>query len=202
MVQAAGVSTPFLLMRTGEAEYRSTSGLCSHVQCPVGYVASRQIIECPCHGAQFSLEGHVLRKPATSGLTPFFVRVDPDTGQLYIDSRGTDMPALVDGNIEFTVDDLGTVSEPDDFFCFTPINMDRPIIIVRFDAARIFAADATCTFAPCVIGYSVDRQCWECPCHGCEFNFDGSVKKGPATVALRPLPVDFDGTTVRITVPA
>lgn len=44
-----------------------------------------------------------------------------------------------------------------------------------------------CTHAQCTLHYGEDAQKFFCPCHGGEFNADGSVAKAPPTLPLRKL---------------
>jgi glycine/D-amino acid oxidase-like deaminating enzyme/nitrite reductase/ring-hydroxylating ferredoxin subunit len=43
---------------------------------------------------------------------------------------------------------------------------------------------ATCTHAGCVVHWNPLETCWDCPCHGSQFEPDGSVLNGPA---IKPL---------------
>ena len=42
----------------------AVSAVCTHQGCIVGWNASRQSWECPCHGSRFSAEGAMLSGPA------------------------------------------------------------------------------------------------------------------------------------------
>ena len=39
---------------------------CPHLGCDVGFDASSDIFQCPCHGSEFQLDGNVLRGPAAA----------------------------------------------------------------------------------------------------------------------------------------
>jgi cytochrome b6-f complex iron-sulfur subunit len=44
---------------------------CTHQKCTVDYFPERDVIFCPCHGAQFSVTGAVLAGPAPHPLERF-----------------------------------------------------------------------------------------------------------------------------------
>jgi len=44
------------------------SAKCDHKGCLVNWKPDQKIFECPCHEAQFAIDGKVLKKPATSDL--------------------------------------------------------------------------------------------------------------------------------------
>ncbi|MBJ6760050.1 Rieske 2Fe-2S domain-containing protein [Myxococcaceae bacterium JPH2] len=44
---------------------------CTHGACLVAWDAEAAVLECPCHGSRFGLDGHVLRGPATRPLATF-----------------------------------------------------------------------------------------------------------------------------------
>ena len=43
-----------------------------------------------------------------------------------------------------------------------------------------------CTYGPCVVGFNSFERCWDCGCHGCQYDLDGAVMAGPATRPLEP----------------
>src|SRR5262245_30150829 len=58
---------------------------CTHLKCTVDYLPERQVIFCPCHGAQFSTTGAVLAGPAPRPLDHFTIMVQD--GQIVLDTR-------------------------------------------------------------------------------------------------------------------
>jgi Rieske Fe-S protein len=48
----------------------------------------------------------------------------------------------------------------------------------------ITALDDRCTHLGCRQKWNPQRQLFECPCHGSEFDIEGNVKRGPATRSL------------------
>jgi cytochrome b6-f complex iron-sulfur subunit len=57
---------------------------CTHLKCTVDYLPERQVIFCPCHGAQYSTTGAVLAGPAPRSLDRFAIRVQD--GQIVVDT--------------------------------------------------------------------------------------------------------------------
>lgn len=62
-----------------------------------------------------------------------------------------------------------------------------PVLMLRDPGTdAVVALNPTCTHKGCTVEFSADSGTLVCPCHGAEFNLDGSVAKGPAE---DPLPV-------------
>lgn len=53
-----------IVARTGVSEIVACSAICTHRGCKISYVHEEKHFQCPCHGAQFGLDGAVLRGPA------------------------------------------------------------------------------------------------------------------------------------------
>jgi Rieske Fe-S protein len=72
-----------------------------------------------------------------------------------------------------------------------------PRIVVTQPAKGTFKAfTAVCTHQACTVGMVKDNVI-SCPCHGSAYSAtDGSVKNGPATRALRAIPITVDGGQV------
>jgi len=51
-----------------EGRLEEVSAVCSHMGCIVGYSASEQKWDCPCHGSQYQVDGEVVYGPAFHGL--------------------------------------------------------------------------------------------------------------------------------------
>jgi cytochrome b6-f complex iron-sulfur subunit len=75
------------------------------------------------------------------------------------------------------------IGTPDDYPPGTRISLDtRRICIVR-DGNRLAAISITCTHLGCIV--AVADTGFSCPCHGSQYDQDGSVTGGPAP---QPLP--------------
>lgn len=53
-----------LLVRDSASTVRALNPVCTHRHCIVAYHAAEHIIQCPCHGSKFGLDGAVLHGPA------------------------------------------------------------------------------------------------------------------------------------------
>jgi cytochrome b6-f complex iron-sulfur subunit len=195
-------ASAILFMRVTETEYRATGGICTHKLCPVSYIAKENVIECPCHGARFSIDGKVMRAPATAPLNAYIVRTDPVTKQQVIDTRGTQMPARgADGRVRFERDFFPDLDEVESFFAFTPIGALEPLLILRFNETTYYAYAAYSTASHTILDYDpeVDRLIDTSAQMAVEYNIDGSVHVGPAgTAPLRILPLSLQGTEIVI----
>ena len=71
---------PICLYRTGTDKYAASLLQCTHMGCELNVGGG--IYTCPCHGAEFSVEGEVLEGPAEENLRTFKVEVDNE--KIYI----------------------------------------------------------------------------------------------------------------------
>lgn len=58
---SAGSVQGFVLNRSGK--YRAISRICTHMGCKLKFEQADQALQCPCHGAEFDLQGHMLIGP-------------------------------------------------------------------------------------------------------------------------------------------
>ena len=65
-----------LFVRTGDAEVKAVSSVCTHQKCQVAYNAKTRQIDCSCHGSRFTVDGKVLNGPATKDLLNFNARLN------------------------------------------------------------------------------------------------------------------------------
>lgn len=82
VISASGES--ILLVRSSPTSVLAISNICTHAGCVVGYDRTNRVLNCPCHGSQFSLTGAVLRGPALQPLQRFTTQLDEATNQLTI----------------------------------------------------------------------------------------------------------------------
>lgn len=61
------------------------------------------------------------------------------------------------------------------------------------DDDQALALDDKCTHLGCKHRWNADRRLFECPCHGSEFDTEGTVLKGPATRNLTVSLIKPDG---------
>lgn len=58
------------------------------------------------------------------------------------------------------------------------------IAAFRRDDGTVIERSAVCTHVGCIVHWNGLEKCWDCPCHGSQFQPDGEVITGPA---IRPL---------------
>lgn len=56
--------------------------------------------------------------------------------------------------------------------------------IYRAEDGSVVERSAVCTHVGCIVHWNSFEKCWDCPCHGSQFQPDGTVLNGPA---VRPL---------------
>jgi len=71
-------STPALLVRVSETEWKAYSGVCTHLNCTVQFKDAAHQIWCACHNGLYDLNGKVLSGPPPRPLEEFTVRVRGD----------------------------------------------------------------------------------------------------------------------------
>lgn len=59
----------------------------------------------------------------------------------------------------------------------------------RDPAGQLHACSATCTHAGCIVHWNSFETCWDCPCHGSQFDINGQVLQGPAVHPLHKVDV-------------
>ncbi|GJG86015.1 hypothetical protein tb265_11960 [Gemmatimonadetes bacterium T265] len=64
------------LRRTGAAEFSAFAVECTHLGCPVRWVAGAKLFMCPCHGGVYYEDGAVAAGPPPRALTRYPVRVE------------------------------------------------------------------------------------------------------------------------------
>jgi cytochrome b6-f complex iron-sulfur subunit len=68
----------------GPAGFTALSAICTHLGCITQWNQGLNLIACPCHGSQFTMDGTVQHGPAPGPLQHFSIRLMPD-GNLMVD---------------------------------------------------------------------------------------------------------------------
>jgi Rieske Fe-S protein len=202
LVTIASVPTPVLLIRHGESAYAAVSGICTHLACPLGYVADKQIVQCPCHGSQFQLDGTVTHLPATKPILAYPTTLDAATGNVIINIRGGDprLSPVVSGAIKLDLNLVTELTAVGASLTYQPQGLAAPIIIVRVTDTGFAVLDDTCTYQPCLLAFDATANALNCPCHGDSFDLVGEVLTGPATTPLATYISALDGTLEFLTI--
>jgi cytochrome b6-f complex iron-sulfur subunit len=69
------------------------------------------------------------------------------------------------------------------------------IIVARTKTGDFLALAKACTHQGTTVDYVADTNIFNCSNHGSQFNADGTVKKDPATAALKSYKTSFDSKT-------
>ena len=78
---------------------------------------------------------------------------------------------------------------------------DRPALVIRLANGDFRAFVALCSHLQCVVGYSIEHNRIECPCHRGIYAVDGKVVSGPPPKPLSELRVETrDGVVVVVEV--
>jgi hypothetical protein len=56
--------------------------------------------------------------------------------------------------------------------------------VYRAEDGSITELSAACTHVGCIVHWNSFEKCWDCPCHGSQFQPDGTVLNGPAITPL------------------
>jgi cytochrome b6-f complex iron-sulfur subunit len=70
--------TPVIVINRKGSGFIALSRICTHLGCLVGYDKFNSKLVCPCHAAEFDLEGNVLSGPATKPLTRYPLKITSD----------------------------------------------------------------------------------------------------------------------------
>ena len=73
---------------------------------------------------------------------------------------------------------------------------ERPVIVLRTADGHVRAFSAICTHLQCIVGYSVERNQIECPCHQGVYSVDGQNISGPPRRKLEELIVTINEGSV------
>lgn len=62
---------PLVIINRRGSGFIALSRVCTHLGCLVGYDSFNNKLVCPCHAAEFDLEGNTISGPATKNLTRY-----------------------------------------------------------------------------------------------------------------------------------
>ncbi len=197
-MQSSGYDQPVLVMHLADSSYQAVSAICTHLGCTVSFRDDKQIVECPCHGGRYGVDGQVLRAPPLLPLVSYSVAHDPTSDKVTIDSRTKFYAGVVNGTITLTPSGIGLISFTGGQLTYYPAGFGGALTVLAVADNTYATLAGSCTFGDCLLTF--DGTQLNCPCHGCAFALDGSVKNGPASVALQSYANSFDGTSLLISV--
>ena len=82
LVEPKGSDDKIIVVHAQDGSLHAVSAICTHMGCAVLYDEKLGYLRCPCHGAQYGLDGHNLKGPAKRPLKQYEVR--NDNGQVVI----------------------------------------------------------------------------------------------------------------------
>ena len=65
----------------------------------------------------------------------------------------------------------------------------KKVAAYRDENGRLHARSAVCTHLGCHLHWNSFERCWDCPCHGSQFDIDGAVLNGPAIFPLEEVKI-------------
>jgi len=63
-----GSTDTIMVVRISDTQVIALSAICTHAGCSMDYESSQHLLNCPCHGSQFSTDGRVVNGPANRPL--------------------------------------------------------------------------------------------------------------------------------------
>jgi cytochrome b6-f complex iron-sulfur subunit len=67
---------PVLVVGTSKENLVAVNPTCSHKGCTVGWKAEAKKFVCPCHGAEYGIDGTVQKEPATKPLKTYAAKIE------------------------------------------------------------------------------------------------------------------------------
>jgi cytochrome b6-f complex iron-sulfur subunit len=112
-------------------------------------------------------------------------------------ARIVSAPAGPGGAISLRIADEPELAAPGGAIKLKAPGIDDTILLWR-TATGFSATSIICTHLGCEVEVAEGGQYLACPCHGSQFNDDGTVRHGPAARPLRGYRVDADATTLTV----
>jgi cytochrome b6-f complex iron-sulfur subunit len=117
----------------------------------------------------------------------------PSSGGSTTVSGLTGNNSIAKGTIDFSVDI--TDKNFSDLSTNGKAIVSGDVIVARTKTGEFLALAKACTHQGTTVDYVADTNIFNCSNHGSQFNADGSVKKDPATAALKSYKTSFDTKT-------
>ncbi|ASC71491.1 Cytochrome b6-f complex iron-sulfur subunit [Halomicronema hongdechloris C2206] len=98
---------------------------------------------------------------------------------------------------------VGTVAGLDEAGFLSDKNfLGSQVVVVRdpADATAVLGVNSLCTHQGCYVEWDDGTEGFACPCHGSQFNPDGSVRQGPAAEPLDAFEAKIEGELVLVKV--
>lgn len=96
-----------------------------------------------------------------------------------------------DGRVHLSIRNYPQLSAPGGHLRVQPNGIPSSVLVMRLEDGDYAALSSICTHLECVVNVEGPRIV--CPCHGSEFDRDGSLLEGPAERPLTRYPTMIEG---------
>jgi cytochrome b6-f complex iron-sulfur subunit len=109
-------------------------------------------------------------------------------------------PPVAGGTIHLKIADQPELATVGGAIKLKPAGVDDTILLWRSGESSFEATSIICTHMGCEVEVAEGGKSLACPCHGSQYDADGTVKHGPAGRALKKYPVDVSADHSELTV--
>jgi Rieske Fe-S protein len=109
-------------------------------------------------------------------------------------------PAVAGGALHLRIADQPELATVGGAIKLKPAGLGDTILLWRTGASTFSATSIACTHMGCEVEVAEGGQSLACPCHGSQYNADGTVRHGPAGRALRQYVVELSPDNAELTV--
>ena len=161
---------------------------CPHASCALTWVAEDREVECPCHGSRFASDGLVLHPPAVTniGVYPVETLADDSIVVHFFPADGTYPAPDAARKLTLRLSDYPALAQAGGAVFGFVEGPPGPLLVVRVSDGQIAAMNARCTHQACIVRANADSRL-HCPCHGSEYQLDGTLLAPPIGPATFPL---------------
>lgn len=109
-------------------------------------------------------------------------------------------PAVAGGAVQIKVADQPELSNVGGAIKLKPAGVNDTILVWRSGPSTFDATSIVCTHMGCEVEVAEGGKSLACPCHGSQYNADGTVRHGPAERSLKHYAVDVSADGADVTV--
>src|SRR2546421_6999785 len=106
----SGRRVSLLVANTSSQGLRAYDAYCPHAGCELAWVDRQDSPVCPCHLSSFSVDGVPSNPPARVPVESHSAKLSPDGATLIVDVGAMVLPATVNGEMTFTLQQLPVLS--------------------------------------------------------------------------------------------
>jgi cytochrome b6-f complex iron-sulfur subunit len=109
-------------------------------------------------------------------------------------------PTSTAGAVHLKIADLTELANVGGAIKLKPSGVSDTILLWRSGPSEYAATSITCTHLGCEVEVADAGKSLACPCHGSQFNPDGSVRHGPASRPLQRYVVEMSADQTELTI--